>query len=313
MARSSSLGERVGLAGDARSHRGNFRHRLRRGWPGHGGEFVAQPGVGAGIRGQRLVGLFGLEGVQGFQDERGEVARLESAAGVHEHEFLVRPDGDALAAAAHGFEQAGKFSAHPPVVAVAVLAAGALDVRAGGDAKPVFGNNLAVGPASALEEKLAEPGHVARVQLEIAPAEVVALRVGGPGGVANAERLEEFATREGKGIGAGNAREKGGQEMAVGVAIEEACARIGSHREIERELRPVIAPAHLRELPVCIDGGSAERHAAVPARLHGKEMFERLLALACVESGDGAVRKEAEHRLLHVANVAALNRQPDER
>jgi hypothetical protein len=107
------------------------------------------------------------------------------------------------------------------------------------------------------------------VQLEVAPTIVVALRVGGPGGVANAERLEEFATREGKGIGAGNAREKGGQEMAVGVAIEKARARLGSHREIERELRPVIASAHLRELPIRVDGGGAEGHAAVPARLHG--------------------------------------------
>jgi hypothetical protein len=41
-------------------------------------------------------------------------------------------------------------------------------------------------------------------------------------------------------------------------------------------------------------------------------MFERLLALARVEFGDGAFGKEAQHGLLHVANVTALNGQPDE-
>src|SRR5205823_5975850 len=118
----------------------------------------------------------------------------------------------------------------------------------------------------------------------------VSLRVGGPRSVANAERLEEFAPREGEGVGAGDAREEGGYEMAVGVAIEEARARLGGHREVERELRPVLAAAHLRELPVRVDGGSAQGHAAVPARLHGEEMFERLLALARIESGDDAIR-----------------------
>ena len=243
----------------------------------------------------------------------GEVARLEAAAGVHEHEFFVGPDGDALATAAHGFEQAGKLVAHPPVVTVAILAAGALDVRASGGTKPVFGNDLAVRPASALEEKMAEPGHIARVQLEIAPAVVVALRVGGPGGVANAERLEEFAPREGEGVGAGDAREEDREEMAIGVAIEEARARLGGHREVERELRPITAAAHGRELPVGVDAGRAERHAAVPAGLHGEEMFERLLALARVEFGNGTTGKEVEHGLLHVADVTAFNGQPDDR
>src|SRR6266540_6571716 len=42
-------------------------------------------------------------------------------------------------------------------------------------------------------------------------------------------------------------------------------------------------------------------------------MFERLLALARIESGDGALREEAEHGLLHVADVPAFNGQPDER
>ncbi len=127
-----------------------------------------------------------------------------------------------------------------------VLATSALDVREGGNAKPTLGNNLAASPASALEEKLAEPGHIARMQLEVAPAEVVAFRVGGPGGIKDAERIKEFALCEGESVGARDACEEGGQEMAVGVAIEEACTRFENYWEVERELRPVWAASHLR-------------------------------------------------------------------
>src|SRR6266568_1867990 len=42
-------------------------------------------------------------------------------------------------------------------------------------------------------------------------------------------------------------------------------------------------------------------------------MFERLFALARIESSNGAPGKEIEHGLLHVVDVTAVNRQPDER
>jgi hypothetical protein len=41
-------------------------------------------------------------------------------------------------------------------------------------------------------------------------------------------------------------------------------------------------------------------------------MFERLLTLARIKLRRGAFGKEAEHGLVHVANVTALNGQPDE-
>ena len=71
-----------------------------------------------------------------------------------------------------------------------VLVAGALDVRVCGRPNPVFRDNLAAAPATALEKKLSQLRHVPRVQLEVAPAVVVTLRVGGPRHVVDAERSE---------------------------------------------------------------------------------------------------------------------------
>src|SRR5213595_2913542 len=67
-------------------------------------------------------------------------------------------------------------------------------------------------PASALQEKLAKPRHVPRVQLEIAPAVVVPFRVCGPGNILNAERREKFAAGKTQRIRAGEARQKSGDD-----------------------------------------------------------------------------------------------------
>ena len=145
------------------------------------------------------------------------------------------------------------------------------------------------------------------MQLEVAPAVVVTLRVGGPRHVADAERSEQLAAREGQGIGACRPGEDSGQDVAVGATIGEARSRLSHHRQIERELQPVGAAAHLQKPRLL------RLEATVPPRLHGEKVFERQPALAFVELRHRAASEEAQHRLVQVAQMALFDRQSDKR
>src|ERR1043166_5316020 len=57
--------------------------------------------------------------------------------------------------------------------------------RPRGGVNPGLGQDLALAPASALEKKLPQPGHVARVHLEVAPTVSIPSRIRGPGDVKN--------------------------------------------------------------------------------------------------------------------------------
>src|SRR6185436_18694580 len=71
--------------------------------------------------------------------------------------------------------------------------------------------------------------------------------------------------------------------------------------------QPVVAAAHLTEPRLL------RFKPAVPAGTHREEMFESDASLSRIEIGDGALRKPANQRLLHVWQMALVNRQPYER
>ena len=175
-----------------------------------------------------------------------------------------------------------------------VTIAGPLDVRARRFANPGFGDDLTISPSSALQEELPKFRHVPRVQLEVAPAMIVAVGIGGPHDVVDAERREQLAAGEGQSVGASSLRENGGQEVAVAAAVRPPCTGLSDHWQVEHEPRPIGAAAHLEQ------SSFPRLEAAVPAGLHGEKMFEGEFSLSRVEICSNAPLQHAHHGLLHV-------------
>src|SRR5207245_8864440 len=122
------------------------------------------------LGGSFAVGRQRFIGSERLENEFRKVTRLEFAAGEDENKVLCRPDINALTAPSDGFEHAGIVLAFdPPRVAVVIAVCRARNVSASGGVNPCLGQYLAPAPASALEKKLPQPGHVAGVHLQVAP------------------------------------------------------------------------------------------------------------------------------------------------
>src|SRR6266404_7403003 len=127
------------------------------------------------------------------------------------------------------------------------------------------------------------------MQLEIALAMIITVRIGRPPYIVNPKRLEKFSSSEGQSVGAGGFREDDREHIRVAAAIGEVGSRVGDHRQIEHELQPIGTAAHFEEASL------PGLETTVPARLHREQMFKGDLLLSLIKIRCHAVREQAEH------------------
>ena len=151
--------------------------------------------------------------------------------------------------------------------AVAVLNAGLHDRAPRQRGTQVIGrHNLLVLPTPVMQPQITELGRVTRGKFEIGEAMRIAVQIGSPGGAGDAERREQFATRQIERAFAGCGGERGGDDVHAAAAIGEVCARRPSLRQVPGERHPVRTLFHFAQQ---ID---ARRRATIKAGGHAQEV-----------------------------------------
>jgi hypothetical protein len=89
-----------------------------------------------------------------------------------------------------------------------------------------------------------ESRHVMRMQMQIAPTVRAAAGIGRPEDIGNTDRLKEVLPCKFQQALAGRCRNDAGEQVVVTAAIGVLRAGLCSHRNRERECRPVPAVTH---------------------------------------------------------------------
>mmetsp|Transcript_6026 Transcript_6026/g.24040 ORF Transcript_6026/g.24040 Transcript_6026/m.24040 type:complete len:331 (+) Transcript_6026:2353-3345(+) len=195
----------------------------------------------------------------------------------------------------------------PQPVAVLLTAVGRLSLRLHGCFHPVLGDDLPPLPAAVVQPQITQLGHVARLQAQVAPAERDALGIGRPFRVADAERREQLAPRKLQGADAGRPRDRAGEQMHAARAVLKAASRLVAHRQVQHELGPVLAAAHLPERGL---GGLG---MAVQPGGHRHQMLERQPPLALVQMGHRPPVEDRRQGLRHAGEGRLADRDPGQR
>jgi len=167
-----------------------------------GGNTGIGPGAGgrARLRERRLksglgrrVRLDGLVRLQCVGEQQGDLASYVDASTREDHDdVLVRPDDDRLPTAASRLvETVERACQDPPLVAVPRAVDFRGDPRPCGLFEPALRDHLHAVPQPAIRNQVADTRHIAREQLQVAPASLDALRIRRPHELFDSERPEE--------------------------------------------------------------------------------------------------------------------------
>src|SRR5687767_2485633 len=225
----------------------------------------------------------------------------------HDHEIERRHDEDELAAVApREVHIVRARAADPPAVAVLLVAPSGSGAPHPGAVDPCFRYDLrTVRRPPAVQVHDAERHHLARRHPHLISAEVDPLSVPRPRAERNAERAGEETFAKAMRARPRRAREDRGQQMRAARAVDHRATRapLRHHRPVERVSHPV--PAR-HPVAVVVEARGLE------PRAHRQQILDRDRALAGVEVAR-RVRQQLADRLVHVPNLPASDRDPDER
>jgi hypothetical protein len=126
-------------------------------------------------------------------EQQGDLASYVDASTREDHDdVLVRPDDDRLPTAASRLvETVERACQDPPLVAVPRAVDFRGDPRPCGLFEPALRDHLHAVPQPAIRNQVADTRHIAREQLQVAPASLDALRIRRPHELFDSERPEE--------------------------------------------------------------------------------------------------------------------------